>query len=342
MKFDSGKLKKCFIVAEVSANHGQDIGRAIKMIKEAKKCGADAVKFQAYTPDSLTIDVRNRYFEVKHPEWGGQTLYDLYKKAYTPLKWFKKLKDVADKENILFFATAFDKEGVDLLEGLRVPVHKIASFELVDIPLIEYAAKTGKPLIFSTGMADFSEIKEAVGVARRKGAKDISLLKCVSSYPAEPGQMNLNTILDMKRSFKCTVGLSDHSLGNGVAIAGCVLGAKIIEKHFVLSKKIKTPDSFFSIDPSGLKELVGNIREVEKALGTVKYGPDKEEKKSLRFRRSLFAVRDIKKGEVFTEENIRSIRPNYGAKPKYLKKIVGKTSKKNIKRGTPVKVDFYE
>ncbi|NQT33350.1 MAG: pseudaminic acid synthase [Candidatus Omnitrophica bacterium] len=341
MKFNSKSLKKCFIIAEISANHGQDINRAVRMIKEAKKCGADAVKFQAYTPESLTINSDKSYFKVKHPKWGGQTLYDLYKKAYTPLKWFEKLKKTADDCGIIFFATAFDKVGVDLLEGLNVPLHKIASFELVDLPLIEYAAKTRKPLMLSTGMADFSEIKEAVKVARKAGVKDITLLKCVSSYPASPDQMNLNTIPDMEKSFGCTVGLSDHTMGTGVSVAAVTLGAKVIEKHFVHSRKLKTPDSFFSAEPEELKELVCNVRSVEQALGKVSYGAGSKEKKSRVFRRSLFVVEDIKKGDIFTEDNIRSIRPAHGIKPKYLKNILGKKAKRNIKRGNPVKVDYY-
>lgn len=332
----------CFIVAEVSANHGQNFNRAISLIKKARECGADAVKFQTYLPDTLTMDSDNKYFRIKHPEWGGQTLYQLYKKVYTPWKWFKKLKKVADDTGIIFFSTAFDKTSVDLLEEIKIPIHKIASFELVDLPLIEYMAKTEKPLMISTGMATISEVKEAVNAAKSAGAKDIILLKCVSSYPAKPEEMNLRTIPHMSKLFNCSVGLSDHTLGIGVSIAAVCLGARVIEKHFTLSRKIKTPDSFFSIEPQELKDLVENIKAAEKALGKVHYGVTKEERKSRIFRRSLFAVKDIEKGEVFTEENVRSIRPGDGLLPKYLKKILGKKASVDIKRGIPMSWEYVQ
>jgi pseudaminic acid synthase len=326
-----------FIIAEVSTNHGQDFNRALEMIKKAKECGADAVKFQCFKPETLTLDCDNEYFQVEHPQWGGQTLYELYKKAYTPWEWFPKLKETAEKEGILFFATTFDKSSTDFLENLKVPIHKIASFELVDLPLIEYTAKTKKPLIISTGMGSMEEIKEAVDMARKVGGKDIILLKCVSSYPAEPEEINLKTLPDMKERFDCKIGLSDHTLGIGVAIAAVALGSKVIEKHFTLSRKIKTPDSFFSIEPDELKELVKNVRVTDKAVGKVYYGLTEKEKQSKIFRRSLFAVKDIKKGEKFTEENIKSIRPGYGLEPKYLNDILGKMVKKDVKAGTPIK-----
>lgn len=331
-----------FIIAEVSANHGQDFGRAVAMVKKAKECGADAVKFQAYTPDTLTIESDNEYFRIDHPEWGGQALYELYKKAYTPWKWFKKLKKVADDLGILFFVTAFDKTAVDLLEEIDVPIHKIASFELVDLPLVEYVAKTKKPLIMSTGMASIPEIEEAVDTAKKAGAKDIILLKCGSNYPARPEDMNLKTIPHMKETFNCPIGLSDHSLGIELSIAAVALGAAVIEKHFTLSRKIKTPDSFFSIEPQELKELVENIRIVEEALGEVHYGLTKGEKKSKVFRRSLFVVKDINKGEIFTEENLKSIRPANGLSPKHIRTILGRVAKKTIKKGTPLSWELIE
>ncbi|MCK5160363.1 MAG: pseudaminic acid synthase [Candidatus Aureabacteria bacterium] len=330
------KQKRCFIVAEISANHGQNFNRAAAMIKKAKECGADAVKLQTYTPDTLTIDSCKRYFKINHPKWGGQTLYRLYSKAYTPWHWFKKLKKIADDEGLIFFSTAFDKTAVDFLEDINVPLHKIASFELVDIPLIEYMAKTRKPVILSTGMADLSEIREAVNAAKKSGAKDITLLKCVSSYPARPREMNLRTITDMKKRFNLPVGLSDHTMGTGVSAAAVTLGACMIEKHFTLSRKIKTPDSFFSLEPAELKDLVDNIRMAEDALGKIHYGLTPGQKKSRVFRRSLFVVKDIKKGEKFTEDNVRSIRPADGLKPNNFKKILGKTARKNIKNGTPL------
>lgn len=336
MRLSAKFHKRCFVIAEISANHGQDFNRAVLLVKKAKECGVDAVKFQTYTPDTLTIDVNNRYFRIRHPKWGGQSLYRLYKKAYTPWEWFGRLKTLADKLGILFFSTAFDKTSVDFLERLNVPVHKIASFELVDLPLIEYAAKTKKPLILSTGMAERSEIKEAVDTARQAGAKDITLLKCVSSYPARPEDMNLRTILDMRELFGLPVGLSDHTQGAAVAIAAVSLGARVIEKHFTLSRKVKTPDSFFSIEPQEMKELVKNIRTAEDALGRVHYGLTKEERQSRAYRRSLFAVKDIKKGDVFNEKNVRSIRPANGLAPKYLGVILGKKAGRDIKKGSPL------
>jgi len=335
-----GAGKPVFIVAEVSANHGQDFNRAESLIKKAKECGADAVKFQAYTPDTLTINADNKYFRINHPQWGGQTLYELYKKAYTPWEWFRRLKQVADESDIVFLCTAFDKTSVDMLEELDICAHKIASFELVDLPLIEYAAKTRKPLIMSTGMADIDEIQEAVDTAKNFGAEEIILLKCVSSYPAKPEEMNLKTIPDMQEHFNCPVGLSDHSPGIGASVCAVALGAAVIEKHFILSRGIKTPDSFFSMEPNELIELVYNIRIAEKALGKVNYGSTHEEEKSRVFRRSLFVVKDMKAGETFNTENLRSIRPGYGLSPKYIKVFLGKTVKKDIIKGTPLSWDL--
>ncbi len=331
-----GKQKQCIVIAEISGNHGQKLDQALKLIEKAKDSGADAVKFQTYTPDTLTINAKNKYFQIKHPKWGNQTLYQLYERAYTPWKWFKKLKKAADDLEIIFFSTAFDRTAVDLLEKIRVPVHKVASFELVDLPLIEYMAKTKKPLIMSTGMATVSEIQEAVDTAKNAGANNITLLKCVSSYPAKPEQMNLRTILDMREKFKCAVGLSDHTLGTVVSTTAAALGAKVIEKHFTLSRKIETPDSFFSIEPKELKELVKNVRTTEKALGNTHYGLTKQEAKSKAFRRSLFVVEDMKKEEVFTKENVKSIRPANGLSPKFLSVILGKKAKRAMKRGTPL------
>src|SRR3989338_10202079 len=242
--------KKCLIAAEISANHGQNLSRALTLIHKAKECGADAVKFQTYTADTLTINANNKYFRIKHPQWGGQTLYQLYQKAYTPWNWFKKLKKEADTIGIAFFSSAFDTTSVDFLEEIGVFCHKIASFELVDLPLIEYAAKTRKPLIMSTGMATLKEIKEAVSAAKRAGSRQITLLKCVSSYPARPEEMNLKTIPDLRAKMKVSVGLSDHTLGIAASVTAVALGATFIEKHFTLSRKIHTPDSFFSLEPS--------------------------------------------------------------------------------------------
>lgn len=329
-----------FVIAEISANHGQNFNRAVALIKKAKECGANAVKFQAYTPDTLTIDCGSRYFRIKHPKWGGQTLYELYQKASTPWEWFKQLKKTADDIGIAFLCTAFDKTSVDLLEELDICAHKISSFELVDLPLIEYAAKTKKPLIMSTGMADVSEIREAVTVARRAGAKEIILLKCVSNYPARPEEMNLRTIPYMKKLFGCPVGLSDHSLGIGASICAVALGADVIEKHFTLSRKIKTADNFFSIEPQELKELVENIRIAEKALGKAQHKLTEDEKKSRIYRRSLFVVKDVKKGQIFSSENVKSIRPSGGLKPSCINTVLGRKAKVNIERGTPLSWDL--
>ncbi|MBL7068267.1 MAG: pseudaminic acid synthase [Candidatus Omnitrophica bacterium] len=343
--FDSNskdRKREVFIVAEISANHGRSLKRAVTLIKKAKASGADAVKFQTYTADTITIDNNRRCFKIKHPKWGGQTLYQLYKRAYTPWSWFKRLKGVADDLDMVFFSTAFDRTAVDFLEELDVPMHKIASFELVDLDLIEYTAKTGKPLIMSTGMATLKEVEEAVTAARRAGAKDITLLKCVSSYPASPEEMNLRTIPHMKKKFSCSVGLSDHTLGIGASILAASLGADMVEKHFTLSRKFETPDSFFSIEPHELKSLVENIRIAEKAIGKVGYCITKAESKNRIFRRSLFVTKDVKKGEVFTEQNVRSIRPGQGLPPKFLKHVLGKKAKRRISRGTPLTLDFLK
>jgi pseudaminic acid synthase len=327
---------RCFIVAEISGNHNQRLDSAVEMIECAHACGVDAVKFQTYTPDTMTIDCANDSFMIDHPQWGGQTLYALYKKAYTPWEWFPELQRVSHKLGLTFFSTAFDRSAVDFLESIDIPFHKIASFELVDLDLIAYAARTKKPLILSTGMATFDEIKEAVGVARNAGAREIMLLKCVSSYPAVPRQMNLATISDMQCRFKCPVGLSDHSLGIGVPLAAVMLGAKMVEKHFVLTRRVTTPDSFFSLEPSELSLLVENIRIAEAARGSINYGITYDERKSRHFRRSLFVVADMNKGDVFTPENVRSIRPANGLAPQYLSDILGKRAACNIVRGTPL------
>lgn len=336
---DSRKIinpKSAFIIAEISANHNQKFDLAVKLIKQAKQCGVDAVKFQAYTPDTLTLNVDNKYFRIRHPEWGGQTLYQLYSKAYTPWDWFPKLKKVCDEVGISFFSSAFDKTSVDMLENINIPLHKISSFEIVDLPLIEYVAKTKKPLIISTGMANRQEIREAVYVAKKAGVKDLYLLKCVSSYPADPAEMNLKSIEDMKKYFGVPIGLSDHTLGIGVSVAAVALGATVIEKHFISTRSLKTPDSFFSMEPHEMKLLVDNIRLAQMSIGKVSYGITEKQKQSRIYRRSLFAVKDIQKGEALTEYNVRSVRPSNGLPPKYLNKIIGRKALQNIKKGTPI------
>jgi N-acetylneuraminate synthase len=337
-----GPGEPTFIIAEMSANHNQSFDDAVRIIHEAKECGADAIKLQTYTPDTLTIDSDSDYFRIKGTLWEGESLYSLYAKACTPWEWQPMLKKIAEEAGLIFFSTAFDRTAVDFLDELSVPVHKVASFELVDIPLIEYMAGKGKPLIMSTGMATYEEISEAVETARGAGARDIALLKCTSAYPAEPEDMNLKTIPDMADSFGVVVGLSDHTLGVSVPVASVALGASIIEKHFTLSRANVGPDSAFSLEPEEFKALVGAVRAAEKALGSVSYGTTGHEEASKVFRKSLFAVKDIKAGETITGENVRSIRPGYGLKPKRLKEILGKKAKSDIKKGTPISWEFLD
>ncbi|MDP2167686.1 MAG: pseudaminic acid synthase [Thermodesulfovibrionales bacterium] len=325
-----------FVIAEMSGNHNQDFDEAVRIIQAAKGAGADAIKLQTYTADTLTIDSDSEYFRIKGTLWEGQTLYSLYKKAYTPWEWHPKLKEAAQEAGIILFSTPFDKTAVDYLEKMEVPAYKIASFELVDIPLIEYAASKGKPMIMSTGMATLDEIKEAVDAARGAGAKDIALLKCTSAYPAPPEEMNLRTIADLSERFGVVSGLSDHSMGIAVPAASVALGASIIEKHLTLSRAKGGPDSAFSLEPSEFAAMVETVRVAEKAVGAVHYGLTEKEEKSKVFRRSLFVVKDVKAGDIFTEDNVRSIRPGHGLKPKHIKDVLGKKASKDIKKGTPL------
>jgi len=322
----------------MSANHNQEFDQAVRILYAAKEAGADAVKLQTYTPDTLTIQSDKEYFRISGGTlWDGYTLYDLYGEAYTPWEWQPKLKEIADEIGIDLFSTAFDPTAVDFLEEIGVPVHKVASFEIVDIPLIEKMARTGKPLIISTGMATLGEIEEAVHAARRAGATQVALLKCTSAYPAPPEEMNLQTIPHLAEAFSVPVGLSDHTLGITVPVAAVALGASIVEKHFTLSRDLPGPDSAFSLEPSEFKAMVEAIRTVEKALGAVHYGVSEREAKSRVFRRSLFVVKDMKAGEIFTEENVRSIRPGYGLPPKYLPDILGRRAVRDIEEGTPLR-----
>ncbi len=325
-----------YIVAEMSANHNQDFEQAIQILRAVKDSGADAVKIQTYTPDTLTIDCDNDYFRIKDTIWNGRTLYDLYSEAFTPWEWQPKLKEMAEEMGMDLFSSAFDSSAVDFLEDMDVPAHKVASFEIVDIPLIEKMAETGKPIIISTGMATLQEIEEAILTIRNSGNSQIALLKCTSAYPAPPEEMNLRTIPDMMESFQLPTGLSDHSLGIEVPVAAVTSGACIIEKHFTLSRDIPGPDSAFSLEPGEFKAMVDAVRTTEKALGTVRYGPGKQESKSSVFRRSLFVVKDMKRGDKFTTENLRSIRPGFGLHTRHLKEVIGQTARSGIKRGTPL------
>jgi len=324
-----------YIIAELSANHNQIFENAVELIKSAKESGADAVKIQTYTPDTMTVDCDNDFFKIgKDTIWGEKTLYDLYGEAFTPWEWHSKLQRYAHKLGLDFFSTPFDETSIAFLEKMKVPAYKIASFEIVDIPLIRNIAKTGKPIILSTGMASLAEIEDAIHTIRNEGNDQISLLKCTSAYPALPEEMNLRTIPHLAQMFDVPVGLSDHTLGISVPIAAVALGACIVEKHFTLSRQTPGPDSAFSLEPREFKAMVDAIRETEKALGRVCYEVSEHEKASRVFRRSLFVVKDMKKGEVFTEENVRSIRPGYGLAPKYLKYLFGRRVNIDVKMGT--------
>jgi len=335
-----GPGRPTYIVAEMSANHGHDFNRAVKNIEEAKKAGADAVKLQTYTPDTITINCDNEYFQIKETLWEGRTLYDLYGEAHTPWEWQPKLKEVAGKLGIDLFSTPFDHSSVDFLEEMSVPAHKIASFEIVDLPLIRRIAQTGKPIIMSTGMATLAEIDEAVSTIRDAGNNQLALLKCTSAYPALAEDMNLLTIPHLSHAFGVPVGLSDHTLGIAVPVAAVAFGACIVEKHFTLSRSIAGPDSVFSLEPHEFKAMVEAVRTTEKALGRVCYGASENEMKSRIFRRSLFVVQDMKTGEMFTTENVRSIRPGHGLHTRYLDDVVGRLATRDIERGTPLSWDL--
>jgi pseudaminic acid synthase len=329
-----------YIVAEMSANHGQNFEQAVKILDAAKQAGADAVKLQTYTPDTLTIDCDNKYFHTEGTIWEGKNLYELYGEAYTPWDWQPKLKEIAESLGLQLFSTPFDFSAVDFLEQMGVPAHKVASFEIVDLPLLRKIAKTGKPIIMSTGMATLAEIDEAVWTIFEAGATQLALLKCTSAYPALPDEMNLRTLPHLAEAFDVPVGLSDHTLSISVPVAAVTLGACIIEKHFTLSRADRGPDSSFSLEPHEFKAMVEAVRVAEKALGTVHYGVIGAEAKSRVFRRSLFVVKDIKAGEKFTPENVRSIRPGYGLHTRYLENILGRTAPRDIQRGTPMAWDF--
>ncbi|MEK6218364.1 MAG: pseudaminic acid synthase [Psychrobacter sp.] len=337
-----GKNFPPYIIAEMSANHNGDINNAFKIIEMAKRSGADAVKLQTYTPDTITFDSKSEDFMIRGGLWDGKSLYDLYKSAYMPWDWHKPIFEKAKAEGITIFSSPFDFTAVDLLEDLNAPAYKIASFEAVDIPLIKYVASTGKPMIISTGMANEEEISEAIEAAQSSGCKQLVILHCVSSYPAEAKDYNLKTILDMQQKYGCLVGLSDHTISNTTAIASVALGACVIEKHVTLDRTDGGPDDSFSLEEPELKDLCQFSKEAYYALGEVNYGLKSNEKSSVKFRRSLYIVKDIKAGEVIDLGNVRSIRPGYGVSPKFLEDIVGSHSKVDIKAGTPFKWDFIK
>lgn len=333
-----------FIIAEMSGNHNQSLERALAIVDAAAETGVDAVKIQTYTADTMTLDIdRGEFFIAdKNSLWQGESLYRLYEKAHTPWEWHKPIFDRCKKHGIMGFSTPFDNTAVDFLEELDVPCYKIASFENVDLPLIRKVAKTGKPIIASTGMASVAELDDLVCTARGNGCEDLTLLKCTSNYPASPEGTNLRTIPHMKQLFHCRVGLSDHTLGIGAAVSSIALGATVIEKHFTLSRADGGVDAAFSLEPAELAQLVRECRTAYEALGEISYAVREQEKQSLRFRRSLYIVEDMEAGDEFTEKNLRSIRPGLGLSPKYYDIILGKKIKKDVARGTALQWDLVE
>jgi len=327
----------CYVIAELSANHNQSFDQAVKILRAAKDAGADAVKLQTYTADTITLRSDKECFRITGGTlWDGRTLHDLYQEAYTPWEWQPKLKEIADELGMHLFSSAFDDSAVDFLEQMNVPAHKVASCELVDIGLIEKMAGTGKPLIMSTGMASEEEISEALEAARGAGATEIALLKCTSAYPAPPEEANLLTIPELARRFGCPVGLSDHTMGIVAPVVAVALGANIIEKHLCLRRADGGPDGAFSLEPQEFKAMVEAVRTAEQALGAVQFASGAREANSRKFRRSLFVVENVKKGEVFTKQNVRSIRPADGLQPRHFNEILGKCAACDVERGTPL------
>jgi pseudaminic acid synthase len=338
-----GPGEPLYIVAELSANHNQDFNQAVKIIHAAKEAGADAIKLQTYTADTITIACDREEFRIGGGTlWDGRNLHDLYGEAYTPWDWQPKLKQIANDLGLDLFSSPFDSSAVDFLERMSVPAYKVASFELVDIPLIQKMAGTGKPLIISTGMATIEEIQEAAQAARDAGATEIALLKCTSAYPASPDDMNLRTIPELARRFDVPVGLSDHTMGIAVPVAAVALGASIIEKHLTLSRSQPGPDSAFSLEPQEFKAMVDAVRTTERALGKIHFGAANHELNGLSFRRSLFIVQDLKEGQLFSSENVHSIRPGYGLHTRHLPEILGRQAARDIERGTPLSWDLVQ
>lgn len=340
--FSIGQDNPVFIIAELSANHNGSIETAIETIRAAKRAGADCIKFQTYTADTITIDSDKEDFLIKGTIWEGKNLYKLYQEAYTPWEWHEELFRVAKEEGLVCFSSPFDKTSVDFLEKLNVPAYKIASFEITDIPLIEYVASKGKPVIISTGIAEQADIELALDACRRMGNNDIALLKCTSSYPAPIEEANMCMVKDLTERYGVISGLSDHTMGATVPVVATCFGAKIIEKHFILDRAIGGPDASFSMNEEEFTAMVKAVREAESAIGKVDYTLTEKQIKGKDFCRSLYVVKDIKAGEVITEENVRSIRPGFGMHPKYLKDILGKTVKEDVVKGERVKNTFVE
>ena len=334
---------KCFIIAELSANHNGSKEVAIETIKAAKRAGADAIKFQTYTADTITLDSKKDDFKLKQGTiWDGMYLHDLYQQAYTPWDWFEELYKIAHEEGLIAFSSPFDKTAVDLLESLDNPIYKIASFEITDIPLIEYCAKTMKPIIISTGIATDEDIQLAVDTCRNVGNKDITLLKCTSSYPAPIEEANLVMIKDLKERFNVKSGLSDHTMGIVTPVVAVTLGATVIEKHFILNKEIGGPDASFSLDETEFTQMVNAVRDAEKATGKISYQLTDKIKSGREFSRSLYITTDVKKGDFLTEENIRSVRPGFGMHPKYYNEVLGKKFNNDFDKGTALNKDCFE
>lgn len=337
-----GDNAPAYIIAEMSANHAGSLAYAKEIIHAAKEAGADCIKIQTYTADTMTIDCDNEYFQITDGTWRGENLYGLYQKAYTPWEWQAELKEEAEKIGLDFFSTPFDKSSVDFLESIGMEFYKLASFELVDIPLIRYVASKGKPIIMSTGMGTLEEIAEAVQTVRDAGNHQLALLRCASAYPAISDSMNLMAMKELHERFQLPVGLSDHSLGSVGAVTAVAMGASIIEKHFCLDRGIKNPDSSFSMEPAEFAAMVQDVRSAERAIGTVSFGATAAERGNLAFRRSIFVVEDIRAGEKLTEKNIRVIRPSNGLAPKYYDMVLGKCAVQDIKRGTPLAMEMIQ
>jgi len=329
-----------YIIAELSANHNGSIERAYKIIDMAKTAGADAVKLQTYKPDTITMDMRTPEFMIEGGLWDGQSLYELYESAFMPWEWHKPLFEYAQKIDITIFSSPFDNTAVDLLEGLNTPAYKIASFEAIDLPLIKYVAQTGKPMIISTGMADAEEIQEAIEAAREGGCKELAILHCVSGYPAPAEDYNLRTLVDMQQRFGLVTGLSDHTIDNTTAIASVALGASIIEKHVTLDRNGGGPDDSFSLESEELKQLCVGAKTAWESLGKIDYGRKSSEQANVKFRRSLYFVKDIKAGELITNKHVKSIRPGFGLAPKYIGDVIGRTILKDAQRGEAVKFNI--
>ena len=331
-----------YVIAEMSANHNGDINNAYKIIDMAKASGADAVKLQTYHPDTITMNMNTPEFMIKGGLWNGQSLYELYQGAFMPWEWHQPLFDYAKKVGITIFSSPFDNTAVDLLEDLNTPAYKIASFEAVDLPLIKYVAQTGKPMIISTGMANSEEIQEAIEAAREGGCKELVILHCVSGYPAPAGDYNLKTLVDMQRRFGLITGLSDHTIDNTTAITSVALGSSIIEKHVTLDRNGGGPDDSFSLESEELKQLCAGAKTAWESLGQVDYGRKSSEQANVKFRRSLYFVKDIKEGEVVTKEHVKSIRPGYGLAPKYMEAVLGRTMVLSVARGNPVTIELLK